>query len=180
MFAGLVGCGPRVQSAASSGAGPDVLARTVNGIDGGAQDLSLYRGRVVLIVNVASRCGYTPQYESLESLYTSREGRGLVILGFPSNDFLGQEPGTNEEIAAFCSTKYHVTFPMFEKVHVKGSDAAPLFRELASVAGEPGWNFNKYLIDREGHVVARFASGVRPDDPGLLARIDALLGPTGG
>ena len=176
---GLAGCGPRVQAVAA-GAGPDVLAHSATRIDGTSEELSLYRGQVVLIVNVASKCGYTPQYEPLEALYRSRQGRGLVVLGFPSNDFLGQEPGTNAEIAQFCSTKFEVSFPMFEKVHVKGSDADPLFKDLASLAGEPGWNFNKYLIDRQGRVVARYASGVRPDDPELTARIDELLGPAGG
>lgn len=169
------GCGSTVQQATTAAPTASVLTHEVTRIDGTAGDLAAYRGKVLLIVNTASRCGFTPQYESLESLYREKQEAGFVILGFPSNDFLGQEPGTNAEIAEFCSTTYDVTFPMFEKIKVKGSDAHPLFRDLAAAAGEPGWNFNKYLIDRNGRVVARYGSRVRPDDSDLLAQIEALL-----
>ena len=172
----LTGCGPSVQQAATSGrSGTDLLAHQQTRLDGAVEDLSDYRGRVVLIVNTASKCGFTPQYEGLEALYREKQEQGLVVLGFPSNDFMGQEPGTNEQIAEFCQKNYGVTFPMFQKVKVKGPDADPLFRDLAAGAGEPGWNFNKYLIDREGQLVARFGSSVRPDDPKLVDRVNELL-----
>lgn len=135
-----------------------------------------FRGKVLLIVNTASKCGFTPQYEGLEALHEALAPRGFAVLGFPSNDFLGQEPGTEEEIRAFCTTTYGVKFPMFEKVVVRGEDATPLYRALAREAGEaPGWNFHKYLIDREGRLVASFGSRTRPEDPKLRARIEALL-----
>ncbi|MFG0259370.1 MAG: glutathione peroxidase [Phycisphaerales bacterium JB041] len=170
----LAGCGPAVQQVTTSG-GADLLARQQTRLDGANEDLSGYRGRVVMIVNTASRCGYTPQYEGLESLYEQKKDEGLIILGFPSNDFMGQEPGTNEEIAEFCRKNFGVTFPMFQKVKVTGPDADPLFKDLTASAGAPGWNFNKYLLDRQGRVVARFGSSVRPDDPELLTQVDNLL-----
>lgn len=152
-------------------------------IDGTEEDLSIYRGKVVLIVNVASKCGYTPQYAGLEALYQAKKDAGLVILGFPSNDFGQQEPGTSEEIKAFCDTRYKITFPLFEKVGVKGDAAHPLFKKLAAQpapiggdAGGPKWNFTKYLVDRSGKVVARYESRVKPDDKELAKRIDELLG----
>lgn len=156
-----------------------VLNFTMKDIEGKDQDLSQYKGKVVLIVNTASRCGFTPQYKGLETLYESKKGAGLVVLGFPSNDFGGQEPGTDEEIKAFCSTRFNVTFPMFSKVPVKGPTAHPLYKKLAAqpapVGGEPGWNFTKFLVDREGKVVARFDSRVRPDSQELVNRVDELL-----
>lgn len=154
---------------------------SVRSIDGTSVDLSAYKGKVVLIVNVASFCGYTKQYAPLESLYRKYKDKGLVILGFPANDFGAQEPGTSEEIKTFCSTKYDVTFPMFEKVVVKGSDKAPLFQFLTSgggnaeLAGEIDWNFEKFLVGKNGAVVGRFKSRVDPLSSELTSAIDAAL-----
>lgn len=135
-----------------------------------------YRGDVLMIVNTASKCGYTPQYEGLEALHAKLSPRGFAVLGFPSNDFMGQEPGSEEEIRDFCTLTYGVRFPMFEKVVVTGDDATPLYRDLAAATGEaPGWNFHKYLVNREGRVVASFPSKITPDDPELLATIERLL-----
>lgn len=135
-----------------------------------------YAGKVILVVNTASKCGYTGQYEGLQKLYDDYKDQGLVILGFPSNDFFRQEPGTEEEIAEFCKLNYGVSFPMFEKISVKGKNAHPFYQHLTTVTGKkPGWNFNKYLIDREGNVVGHFKSGVKPQDKKLLAEIDKLL-----
>ena len=135
-----------------------------------------YAGQVLLVVNTASKCGFTPQYEGLEALHSRLSPRGFAVLGFPSNDFMGQEPGSEEEIQEFCTLTYGVKFPMFEKVIVTGDDATPLYRDLAAATGEePGWNFHKYLIGRDGAVVASFPSKTPPDDPALLALIDKLL-----
>ena len=135
-----------------------------------------YRGQVLLIVNTASKCGFTPQYEGLEALHAQLSEQGFAVLGFPSNDFMGQEPGSEEQIAEFCTLTYGVEFPMFEKVTVKGDDATPLYRALAKTTGEePGWNFHKYLVDRNGQVVASFGSRTKPDDPKLRAQIEELL-----
>jgi len=137
---------------------------------------SEYRGKVLLVVNTASKCGFTPQYEALEAMHAKYSERGFAVLGFPSNDFMGQEPGSEKQIQEFCTLTYGVKFPMFEKVHVKGRDATPLYRELAKETGvAPGWNFHKYLIDREGRVVANFPSKTTPDDPALKARLEELL-----
>jgi glutathione peroxidase len=135
-----------------------------------------YAGQVVLVVNTASKCGYTPQYEGLEALHQRYHGRGLSVLGFPSNDFLGQEPGSEEQIAQFCTLTYGVRFPMFEKVVVKGAGATGLYRDLTAATGvAPGWNFHKYLIGRDGRVLAQFPSKVRPDDPALTSAIERAL-----
>jgi glutathione peroxidase len=135
-----------------------------------------FGGQVLLVVNTASRCGFTPQYEGLEALHAELSPRGFAVLGFPSNDFMGQEPGSEEEIAEFCTNTYGVRFPMFEKVVVRGGDAVPLYRELAEATGEaPGWNFHKYLLNRQGEVVASFGSRTTPDDPALRAAIEAAL-----
>ena len=137
---------------------------------------STYGGQVLLVVNTASKCGFTPQYEGLEALQKQYAARGFAVLGFPSNDFLGQEPGTEAQIKEFCTLTYGVKFPMFEKVHVKGAETTPLYRELAKATGvAPGWNFHKYLIARDGRVVANFSSKVKPDDPRLLAAIEREL-----
>ena len=137
---------------------------------------SAYGGDVLLIVNTASKCGYTPQYEGLEALHAKLAPRGFAVLGFPSNDFMGQEPGSEEEIRDFCTLTYGVKFPMFEKVVVTGEEATPLYRQLAAITGdEPGWNFHKYVVDRSGRVVASFASKVTPDDPELLATLERVL-----
>jgi glutathione peroxidase len=146
---------------------------------------SRFEGQVLLVVNTASKCGFTPQYEGLEALHQRFEPRGFAVLGFPSNDFMGQEPGTEEEIQEFCTLTYGVKFPMFEKVAVKGDDAVPFYKELARQAGgeAPGWNFHKYLIDRSGKVVASFGSRTKPDDPKLVQAIEKALAepkPAGG
>lgn len=139
-----------------------------------------YAGQVLLVVNTASKCGFTPQYEGLEALQRKYAGQGFSVLGFPSNDFMGQEPGSEEQIKEFCTLTYGVQFPMFEKVHVKGEQTTPLYRSLAQATGvSPGWNFHKYLISRDGRVVANFSSKVKPDDPALLAAIDRELKRTG-
>ena len=139
---------------------------------------SRFEGQVLLVVNTASKCGFTPQYEGLEALHQRLSPRGFAVLGFPSNDFMGQEPGTEEEIQEFCTLTYGVKFPMFEKVVVKGDDATPFYKELAKQAGgeAPGWNFHKYLIDRSGKVVASFGSRTKPDDAKLLEAIEKALG----
>jgi len=150
---------------------------TLNSIDGRPAPLSAYQGKVVLIVNVASRCGFTPQYAGLEALYEKYKDRGFAILGFPANNFGGQEPGTNEEIKTFCSTKYNVTFPMYSKISVKGDDQAPLYRFLTdkqanpATGGEIQWNFTKFLVDKNGKVVARFEPKVTPESPDVASAI---------
>lgn len=154
---------------------------TLNSIDGQPVPLAQFKGQVVLIVNVASRCGFTPQYAGLEALYEKYKDRGFVVLGFPANDFLWQEPGTNEEIKSFCTLKYHVTFPMFAKVSVKGSDKSPLYQFLTDKKANPStgggirWNFTKFLVNRNGKVIARFGSSVPPDAPELLAAVEKSL-----
>jgi glutathione peroxidase len=135
-----------------------------------------YAGQVLLVVNTASKCGFTPQYEALEAMHAKYKGRGFAVLGFPSNDFMGQEPGTEKQIQDFCKLTYGVKFPMFEKVHVKGNDVTPFYKALKAATGEaPAWNFHKYLIDRSGHVVASFGSRTKPDDPVLVAKVEELL-----
>ncbi len=154
---------------------PYVLGFTMKDIDGKDQDLAQYKGKVILIVNVASECGYTGQYKGLQALYEAKKDKGLVLLGFPANNFKGQEPGKDSEIKAFCTSKFGVTFPMFSKISVKGDDAHPLFKKLMAVVGEPGWNFNKYLVDKNGNVVQRYESRVTPEDSALVNKIDELL-----
>ncbi len=149
-----------------------------NTITGKPSDLDQFKGKVVLIVNTASKCGFTPQYEGLEKLYEAKKDEGFVVIGFPANNFGQQEPGTNEEIQKFCQTKYNVTFPMMAKISVKGNDIHPLYRYLTEDSPFPGeitWNFNKFLLDRNGKVVARYDSKITPEDPKLLAKIDELL-----
>jgi len=164
MIMSTIGC--EAEERASKGG--TIHQFTMKNIDGVDTPLSNYRGKVLLIVNVASQCGYTRQYANLEALYTSYASKGLSILGFPANNFGGQEPGTNKEIKDFCSTTFNVTFDMFEKISVKGSDKHPLYAFLTSgggngdLSGEVGWNFEKFLIDKEGKVVKRFKSGVDP------------------
>jgi glutathione peroxidase len=150
---------PASSTDSSKAVSGEVLGFKVNLIDGKAFDLSKYKGSVVVIVNVASKCGFTGQYAGLEELFKKHEKDGLVVLGFPANDFNGQEPGNNDEIAKFCSSTYGVTFPMFEKISVKGEGAHPLYKLLASqpapIGGEPKWNFTKFVIDRNGKVAGR-------------------------
>lgn len=135
-----------------------------------------YKNHVVLVVNTASRCGNTPQYSGLEALYEKYQSQGLVVLGFPSNDFLGQEPGTEEEIQAFCRTTYDIRFPMFEKSVVKGDAAHPLFVALGQRSEMPQWNFHKYLIGRDGQFLRSFAPGTKPEAAALVAAVEAALG----
>jgi glutathione peroxidase len=150
----------------------ELSART---IDGNEQPLSEYAGRVALVVNVASACGFTPQYTGLEALWQSHRERGLVVLGFPSNDFGRQEPGSEAEIKTFCSTRYNVSFPLFAKVVTKGEGQSPVYAFLAEDFGVPKWNFHKYLVGKDGAVRAAFPSNVAPDAPELRAAIDEAL-----
>ena len=154
---------------------------TMKDIDGKDVSLKEYKGKVVMMVNVASKCGFTPQYEALQATYAKYKDQGFVILGFPANNFRGQEPGTDKEIKEFCSTKYNVTFPMFSKISVKGDDQHPLYAYLTNketdeaFGGDITWNFNKFLIDRDGKVVARFDSKDKPDDAKVTAEIEKYL-----
>ncbi len=135
-----------------------------------------YGGKVLLVVNTASKCGFTPQYEALEGLQTKYAARGFSVLGFPSNDFKGQEPGSEAQIQEFCTLTYGVKFPMFQKVQVTGAEATPLYQRLTAATGvAPGWNFHKYLLSRDGRVVAQFPSKIKPDDPALVAAIEREL-----
>jgi len=147
----------------------------VNSLDGKPVDLTQYKGTVTLIVNTASKCGFTPQYAGLEKLYLDYKDKGFAILGFPSNDFGGQEPGTPQEIATFCTSKYNVTFPMFEKVKTKGDGQSPVYQFLTTGFPVPTWNFCKYLVDKNGKVLKEFPSKVTPDSKELLDAIDAAL-----
>ncbi|MGO8701867.1 MAG: glutathione peroxidase [Limisphaerales bacterium] len=148
-------------------------------IDGNDTSLKSYAGKVVLLVNVASKCGFTPQYAGLEALYEKYKDKGLVVVGVPSNDFLGQEPGTAEEIKAFCSSKYSVTFPLMAKVHVKGKEQCPLYAALTGPAsafpGDVKWNFGKFLIDKNGRLVQRFDPPVKPDAAELVQAVESAL-----
>ena len=153
---------------------------TLNSIDGAPAPLAAYKGKVLLVVNVASKCGFTPQYKELEAVYEKYKDKGLVVAGFPANNFGAQEPGTNEEIKTFCERKYSVTFPMYAKISVKGADQAPLYAYLTKETG-PGltgdikWNFTKFLFDRNGNPVARFEPAVTPDSPEVIAAVEAAL-----
>jgi glutathione peroxidase len=145
-------------------------------LDGQPADLGQYRGKVALVVNVASKCGYTPQYAGLEKLHRELSSKGVAVLGFPSNDFGGQEPGTAAEIKEFCRTKYDVTFPLFEKVVTKaGPNQSPIYAFLGTSGSLPGWNFGKYVIGKDGKVVAFFPSKVTPESPELRGAIDKAL-----
>jgi glutathione peroxidase len=166
--------------ATGSFAASNLYDYTLPSIDGQPLPLSTFKGKVLLIVNVASKCGYTPQYEALEAVYEKYKNQGFVIAGFPANNFGGQEPGTNSEIKTFCSRTYKVSFPMYSKISVKGSDQAPIYEYLTKetpkpIAGDIKWNFTKFLVDRQGHVVARFESAVTPDSPELVSAIEKLL-----
>ena len=154
---------------------------TMRDIDGKDVSLSAFKGKVLLMVNVASKCGFTGQYEGLEKLHATYANRGFVVLGFPANDFLGQEPGTEPEIKSFCTLTYGVTFPMFAKISVKGKDIHPLYAFLTSKETNPNyggaisWNFNKCLIGRDGVIVGRFGSRTKPDDKKLIAAVEHAL-----
>jgi glutathione peroxidase len=155
---------------------------TMKSIDGQPVSLKTYSGKVVLLVNVASRCGFTPQYAGLEALYEKYKDRGLVIVGIPANNFGSQEPGTNDEIKKFCSSKYNVSFPMMAKVSVLGDDKTPLYQFLTDKSQDPQfggdikWNFTKFLVDRKGNLVARFEPNVTPDSPEVQTAIESALG----
>ena len=148
-------------------------------IDGKETTLKPFQGKVLLIVNVASKCGFTPQYAALESLYEKYKDQGLVVLGFPCNQFMGQDPGTNEEIKQFCSAKYSVTFPLFDKLEVNGTQRSPLYSLLAGktspVAGDIKWNFTKFLVGRDGQILKRFESRVTPESPDVTTAVEAAL-----
>jgi glutathione peroxidase len=170
---------------AASGARADepsgayVLDFEMDRLDGQRESLGAYRGQVLLLVNVASKCGLTPQYEGLEALFGRYRERGFAVLGFPANDFAGQEPGSDAEIADFCRATYGVEFPMFSKISVKGDAKHPLYQRLTGlpepIGGEVEWNFQKYLVNRQGEVVAKFAPRTEPEDAALVARLEALL-----
>jgi glutathione peroxidase len=147
----------------------------VKDIDGKDSTLQAYAGKVLLIVNVASECGYTGQYAGLQALHEKMAEKGVAVLGFPCNDFGGQEPGSEAIIKTFCTENYKVTFPMFSKVAIKGDAKHPLYAALQSAAGEVGWNFEKFLIGKDGKVLKRFGSDVQPESPELLAAIEAAL-----
>jgi len=146
-------------------------------LDGKPVSLAQYKGKVLVVVNTASECGFTPQYAGLEKLYEDYKDKGVVVLGFPSNDFGGQEPGSAEEIKTFCEKKYHVTFPMFAKVKTKGEGQSPVYRFLAAGNGAPKWNFHKYVVGKDGKVRAAFPSAVKPDSPELTSALAAALAP---
>ena len=161
-------------------AGSGIYDFTLPSIDGQPTPLANFKGKVILLVNVASRCGFTPQYAGLEALYEKYKDQGFVILGFPANNFGGQEPGTNQEIKTFCSTKYNVTFPIYGKVSVKGADQTPLYQYLTKEAdpshtGDIKWNFTKFLVDRNGNVVERFEPNVTPESENVVTSVEKLL-----
>jgi glutathione peroxidase len=177
----LFGCQPSgaVEKEAKKVSKP--LSSTMKSLDGKEVDLSKYQGKVVLIVNVASKCGFTPQYEQLQALHEKHSKDGLAILGFPCNQFRSQEPGTADEIKEFCRVNYGVTFPLFAKVEVNGDGACELYKNLTALDTKPvgpgkiSWNFEKFIIGRSGEVVARFAPKTKPDDPEVLKVIEAEL-----
>ena len=167
--------------AMSAFAASSVLEFAPSSIDGKPAPLDKYKGKVLLIVNVASKCGFTPQYTALEGLYRKYKDQGLVVVGFPANNFMSQEPGTDEEIKDFCKRTYEVDFPMYSKVSVKGDDKAPVYKFLTSkednptTGGEIKWNFTKFLVDRDGKVIARFEPAVKPDAQPVVDAIEAAL-----
>jgi glutathione peroxidase len=158
---------------------------TLNSIDGQSAPLAAYKGKVVMLVNVASRCGFTPQYSALETVYEKYKDRSFVIVGIPANNFAGQEPGSNQEINTFCTTKYHVSFPMMSKVSVKGAHKDPLYQFLTDKSANPQtggdiqWNFTKFLIGPDGRVITRFEPDVTPDSPQVAAAIEKALATIG-
>jgi glutathione peroxidase len=149
---------------------------SMNTIEGTPKPLSEYKGKVLLVVNTASKCGFTPQYEALESIYKKYNSQGFLVLGFPANNFMSQEPGTNAEIQQFCTRKYKVDFPMFSKIDVKGDNQTALYKYLtAEKGGEIKWNFTKFLIGRDGTILARFEPAVKPDSPEVTAAIEKAI-----
>lgn len=190
-FVGLAGCSGEIESIAansqssqSSDGGQTlstsyVLDHNADRITGESESLKDYQGKVVMVVNVASRCGFTKQYEQLEAIYREHQDDGFVVLGFPANNFGQQEPGTNEEVMEFCSTTYGVSFPMFAKIDVIGENTHPFYKDLAGqpepIGGDPEWNFTKFLINRKGEVVYRFDTRTSPDDEKVVGAIRELL-----
>jgi glutathione peroxidase len=165
-------------SSVSASAAQTIYDFAVQTIDGDKKSLADYQGKVLLVVNTASRCGFTPQYAGLEKVYQTYKDQGFEILAFPANNFKEQEPGSNAEIKEFCSLKYKTTFPLFAKISVKGNDIAPLYKYLTTQPGFDGdisWNFNKFLIDRHGKIIARFGSKVTPEDPQIVDEVKQLL-----
>jgi glutathione peroxidase len=164
-------------AAGPAGAADSIYEFTMDRIDGAPQALSSYKGQVLLVVNTASRCGFTKQYAGLQSLYEKYKDRGLTVLGFPANNFKGQEPGSNEEIQQFCTARFNITFPMFGKISVSGDDMHPLYAWLTTHPnGAPvAWNFNKFLIGRDGKLIAHFGSRVAPEADELNAAIEQAL-----
>lgn len=166
---------PAAAPPAAAPSAPSIHSFTVKRLDGTETSLSTYAGQVVLIVNTASKCGYTPQYQGLQELHTKYAGKGFEVLGFPSNDFGGQEPGSAEEISKFCISMYDVNFPMFEKTKVVGDDRSPLYALLSDSYGPPKWNFHKYLVDKHGRPVQAWPSATVPGSPEIASAIDAQL-----
>lgn len=177
VFAGSLLC----SNVPAAAAGPSVLDFKVKDIDGMEVRLKKYKGNVLLVVNTASKCGYTPQYESLEATYNKYKDKRFFVLGFPANNFASQEPGTDAEIKEFCTSKYKVTFPMFAKISVQGADIDPLYAYLTDMKINPvyggpiTWNFNKFLINRKGEIVKRFSSNQKPDSDEVVAAIEEAL-----
>jgi len=177
-FSGIVSTPAKMAAAPKE---KSVLEFTMKDIDGKDVKLSKYKGNVIMFVNTASKCGYTPQYEGLEKIYEKYKDKGFVILGFPANNFGAQEPGTESEIKEFCTLKYHVSFPMFSKISVKGDDQHPLYGFLTNKESDPEfsgditWNFNKFLVDKSGKIVARFSSKDTPESETVTAAIEKYL-----
>ena len=171
----------RISASSTSAAVPSVFDFKMKDIDGKDVKLKKYKGNVLLVVNTASKCGYTPQYEGLQATYSKYNDKGFYVLGFPANNFGSQEPGTEKEIKEFCESKYKVTFPMFAKISVKGADQDPLYAYLTNketnpeFGGDITWNFNKFLIDRKGKIVARFTSKDKPDGEAVMQAIEKYL-----
>lgn len=178
MRLGILLGGLLMLSTTTASAAPSVYDHKVKNIDGQEVPMSSYKGKTLLIVNTASQCGYTKQYDGLEALYAKYKGKGFVVLGFPSNDFGAQEPGTNSEIKTFCQTRFKVDFPLFAKGPVKGTEKQPIFSTLTSNSPEKGeikWNFEKFLVSPQGQVIGRFESKVTPEDPALIKAIESNL-----
>ena len=176
----LVGCAAVTQTPTQPATAGSIYDFTVSDIDGNDVKLDKYKGKVLMVVNVASKCGNTPQYSKLESMYAKYKDKGFVILGFPANEFGHQEPGTNAEIKAFCSSTYQVDFPMFSKIVVKGDGISPLYTWLIAHSDTPttdvAWNFEKFLIDRNGKVLKRIGNHTSPDDADVVSSVEAALG----